>query len=100
MFVIYNPVTKLYWNNENGWVDKDSQYTLFTEDETTKLSLPDKGRWLPVDHKFIYVVFEEELSETFHFRGVFDSEQKAKDYCQDKYEYHYEEHVLNAPEVL
>lgn len=34
-----------YWSNEFGWVGFKEQATLFTDEETQKLHLPDGGRW-------------------------------------------------------
>lgn len=40
---------ELLWNNEDGWVIDNP--TIFTEEETRTLTLPDAGDWFLVEDK-------------------------------------------------
>jgi hypothetical protein len=52
-YIIYNKLTRLYWNNENGWGDKESA-TRFSKDETKKF------KYLPLNGKWIYTQIRKE----------------------------------------
>lgn len=81
----------LFWSNIDGWVEGDSNYTVFTEDEKERCRLPIDGQWVAAaegdvatspNRDPLEVAMEADEWSTFAVRCHLDLRVTAKDHIE------------------